>query len=75
MYTSYIRKNSTASAIIIFLVIFAIFMYIKPSFLFTEYGSIRNFGLGKRNCTILPIWLFVIIAAITAYLLILCYLR
>jgi hypothetical protein len=75
MYRAYIKKNSTASAIIIFLVIFAIFMYLKPAFLFTEHGSIRNFGLGKRNCTILPIWLFVIIAAITAYLLILCYLR
>jgi hypothetical protein len=75
MYKTYIKNNSTSSAIIIFLVIFAIFMYIKPTFLFTDYGSIRHFGLGKRNCTILPIWLFVIIAAITAYLLILCYLR
>ena len=75
MYRTYIRKNNTSAAIIIFLVIFVIFMYIKPSFLFTQHGSIRNFGLGKRNCTVLPIWLFVIIAAITAYLVILCYLR
>ncbi len=75
MYRAYIRRNSTSAAIIIFLVIFVIFMYIKPSFLFTQHGSIRNFGLGKRNCTVLPIWLFVIIAAITAYLVILCYLR
>ena len=75
MYRAYIRKNSTSTAIVIFVVIFVIVMYIKPSFLFTKQGSIRHFGLGKRNCTILPVWLFVIIAAITAYLCILSYLR
>lgn len=75
MNKAYIKRNSTSAAIVIFLVIFVIFMYIKPNFLFTQHGSIRNFGLGKRNCTVLPIWLFVIINAITAYLIILCYLR
>ena len=71
MYKTLIRKNYISLAIIIFLLIFVSFIYIKPHFLFNKKGTIRNFGLGKRNSTILPIWLFVIITAIIAYLIIL----
>ena len=75
MYKSFIRKNNIGTTVIIFVIIFAIFIYIKPNFLFTQYGSLRQFGLGKRNGTIIPMWLFVIIIAIIAYLLVLNYLR
>tara|TARA_B100001059_G_C17691341_1_gene505116 strand:+ start:434 stop:580 length:147 start_codon:yes stop_codon:yes gene_type:complete len=47
----------------------------KPAFLFNKNGGVRHFGLGKRNSTIIPIWLFVIILAIMVYMSILCYLR
>ncbi len=72
---NFIKNHSISSAIIIFIIIFVIFTLLKPSFLFTKNGTIRNFGLGKRNATILPIWLFVIIIAIFAYLFILYYQR
>lgn len=75
MYKSLIKNNNITTAILIFLVIFTIFVYIKPNFLFTKHGSIRQFGLGKRNSTIIPVWLLVVIIAIVAYLLTLCYLR
>ena len=75
MYKSLIKNNNITTAILIFLLIFGIFIYNKPSFLFTKHGSIRQFGLGKRNATIIPIWLFVVIVSIVAYLLTLCYLR
>ena len=52
-----------------------VFMVIKPAFLFTKDGSIRHFGLGKRNSTIIPIWLFVIILAIMIYMMVLSILR
>ena len=74
MYKSFIRKNNISSAIILFLLLFILFVYIKPNFLFNKRGALRNFGLGKTNSTILPIWLLVIITAITSYLIILCYL-
>ena len=75
MYKTFIKKNSISTAIIIFLVIFIIFAYLKPHFLYAKDGSLRTFGLGKSNCTILPIWLFVIVLAIMSYLLVLHYLR
>ena len=75
MYKSLIRKNNISTAIIIFLVIFIIFAFLKPHFLYAKDGSLRTFGLGKSNCTILPIWLFVIILAIISYLVVLHYLR
>ena len=75
MYKTLIKKNSISTAIIVFLVIFIIFAYLKPHFLYAKDGSLRTFGLGKSNCTILPIWLFVIVLAIMSYLLVLHYLR
>ena len=75
MYKSLIKKHSISTAIIIFLVIFIIFAYLKPHFLYGKDNSLRTFGLGKSNSTILPIWLFVIILAIMSYLLVLYLIR
>ncbi len=67
-------KNNTINlSILLFISIFIIFIQIKPNFLYTRNGNLRTFGLGKSNCTILPIWLFVILISITSYLIILYY--
>ena len=47
----------------------------SSSFLFTKDGQIRHFGLGKKDSSIIPIWLLVIIIVIFIYMSILCYLR
>jgi len=75
MYKPFIKKHIIGTTISIFFIIYIFFIIIKPAFLFTKEGSIRHFGLGKRNSTIIPIWLFVIILAIMIYTTILCYLR
>jgi uncharacterized membrane protein YozB (DUF420 family) len=75
MYKPFIKKHVISITISIFLIIYIFFMTMKPAFLFTKEGSIRHFGLGKRNSTIIPIWLFVIILAIMIYMSVLCYLR
>ena len=74
MYKSFVKKNNTTIAIILFIIIFIIFVKLKPHFLFNRNGAIRNFGLGKSTCSILPIWLLVIIIAIVSYLFVLYYL-
>ena len=66
-----IRKNRLSVSIILFLIIFITIVHFKPSFLFNNDGSIRSFGLGKSNTSIIPIWLFGILLAILSYLLIL----
>lgn len=55
------------TSILWFLALFGIVQMTKPSFLYQPDGSIRSFGIGYRNKTILPIWLFSIILGILTY--------
>jgi len=73
MYRQFIRNNITLVAIIIFFVIFIPLQYIKPAFLYNKDGSIREFGIGYKNKTIVPLWLFSIILGIFSYLFVLYY--
>jgi len=68
---SIIRKNRLSASIILFLLVFITIVQFKPAFLFNKDGSIRSFGFGKSNTSIIPIWLFGILVAILSYLLVL----
>ncbi len=46
----------------------------KPAFIFKRDGTLREFGLGFRNKTVIPAWLLAIILAIISYLSVLYYL-
>ena len=73
MNCAFIRKNINSFAIIIFLLFFLFLNYNKPSFLYDKYGNLRQFGLGQKRKTILPIWLLSIILGILSYLIVLYY--
>jgi len=45
-----------------------------PHFLYNQDGSLREFGLGYRKKTVVPIWLVALILAILSYLCVLYYL-
>jgi hypothetical protein len=68
------RENALFASITIFIIIFVIINYYKPLFLYNNDGSIREFGIGYKNKTILPIWLFSIILGILSYIGIMYYL-
>ncbi len=74
MSRAFVRENITLVAIIIFSIVFGLTYYNKPGFLFKTDGSIRDFGVGYKNKTIMPIWLFAIILGILSYLATLYYL-
>ncbi len=74
MNNNFIRNNPVLISIILFMVIFGLIIMWKPSFLFKNDGSIREFGVGYRNKTILPIWLLVVILGILSYVFVLYYL-
>ena len=74
MLRTFTRNNTTLSAIIIFLILFIIAQMIQPAFLYNTDGSIREFGVGYKNKTILPLWLFSIILGIMSYVIVLYYL-
>jgi len=74
MLRTFARNNTTLVSIIIFLVVFGIVQMIQPSFLYNIDGSLREFGVGYKNKTILPLWLFAIVLGILSYIFVLYYL-
>ena len=75
MFKNFIIKNFTTATILIFLVVFIILITNKPTFIFKKNGQPREFGIGYKNKTIIPIWLAVIIIAIFSYLIVLYYIN
>ena len=71
---TFVRKHITAIAIIIYIIIFFVIQWIQPSFIYNEDGSLKQFGLGVRQKTVIPIWLVALITAILSYLFVLYYL-
>jgi len=74
MNKTYIRENITLISIILFVFLFGFIIMLKPSFLYNKDGSIREFGIGYKNKTILPIWLLSLILGILSYLIVMFYL-
>jgi hypothetical protein len=73
MNKTYIREHATLFAIVLFLIIFGFIQAMKPAFLYNTDGSIREFGVGYKNKTILPVWLLSIILGILCYIAVLAY--
>ncbi len=62
-----IRRNVVTIAILIYICLYLLIMYIKPSFLFNNNGSLREFGIGSRNKTIIPVWFLAIFISTLSY--------
>tara|TARA_B100000989_G_scaffold296911_2_gene281208 strand:- start:1387 stop:1632 length:246 start_codon:yes stop_codon:yes gene_type:complete len=75
MLRQFIQNNINLTTIVLFLFFFIIFIVSKPQFVFDKNGRPREFGLGYKNKTVVPIWLIIIILAIFSYLLVLYYLN
>jgi hypothetical protein len=60
-----------AMSVFIFVLTYSILVYIKPSVMFYEDGTIREFGIGYKNKTVFPIWLVAIILGALSYLFVL----
>jgi len=74
MFRQYIRRNITSVSIILFVVLFCIIQLVEPAFLYEKDGSLRQFGLGRKSKTVIPIWFVTLILAIFCYLFVLYYL-
>ena len=68
MYRNFIRENITLVSIFVFVIIFGVIQMMKPAFLYNTDGSIREFGIGYKNKTILPVWLLALVLGILSYL-------
>lgn len=71
----FIKSNITMVSIIIYITIYCIIIYIKPSFLYNKNGTLREFGIGTKNNTVIPAWLLAILISISSYFCVLYYLH
>ena len=75
MIYSFVQHNIVLCSIIVFLIVFTLLFYLKPKFLFNDDGSLKEFGIGYKNKTVFPLWVFSIVLGVLSYLLILFYVR
>jgi len=73
MYKHYVRQHAPLVAIALFVVIFGAIQAMKPSCFYNHDGSLREFGIGYKNKTILPVWLLSLVLGILCYLAVLYY--
>ena len=66
----FIKKHTISISVIIFIIIYSVLYYIKPDFIYNQDGSLREFGIGYKSKTIIPLWLLSIIIAILSYFIV-----
>ena len=68
MFNQYISREAlSVIAVFIFLILFGLINAFRPSVIYNKDLSFRRFGIGYKNKTVIPIWLFSIILAILVY--------
>ena len=68
MFNQYISREAlSVIAVFIFLILFGIINAFRPSIIYNKDLSFRRFGIGYKNKTVIPIWLFTIVLAILVY--------
>ena len=71
MFNQYISREALSIiAVFLFLILFGIINAFRPSIIYNKDLSFRRFGIGYKNKTVIPIWLFSIILAILIYVLV-----
>lgn len=63
-----IKSNRLMYSVLLFLALFSIVHFLKPGLIYNENGGFRQFGLGYKQKTVIPIWIISIVLAITCYL-------
>jgi uncharacterized RDD family membrane protein YckC len=73
MNPQWVRHNKVSVAILLYVALFAIINVVQPSFIYNPDGSLKNFGVGYRSKTIIPVWLISMFLAIIAYFSVMYY--
>lgn len=69
MFNQYISREAlSVIAVFIFLILFGLINAFRPSVIYNKDLSFRRFGIGYKNKTVIPIWLFSVILAILVYI-------
>ena len=69
----WVRHNKIIVSIVIFVILFSLVNVLKPAFMYNPDGSIKEFGVGYRKKTIIPVWLISVKLAIISYFFVVAY--
>jgi len=75
MNRNFLQTNVVMVAIILYIVAYGLIIMVRPSFLYKSDNTLRQFGIGYKNKTILPMWLLAFIMGVVCYLAVLYYLE
>ena len=67
----FVQNNIVVISISIFITSYTLIVMFKPHFLYNKDGSLREFGLGFKKKTVVPVWLLSILLGILSYYVIL----
>jgi len=70
----FVRYHKLNVTIFLFLVLFTLVHLLKPGLVYEKDGSFREFGVGYRHKTVIPIWVVSIVLAILSYVAVSWYL-
>ena len=59
--------NHLTMAILLFIILFTVIHMYKPVLIYNTDGSLRQFGIGYRKKTVVPLWLVTILLAILTF--------
>jgi hypothetical protein len=62
-----IYENKVMVTILLFIVLLSVIHSLKPRIIYNEQGGFRQFGIGYKQKTIVPIWIASICLAILCY--------
>ena len=65
-----LRNNRLMISIFVFLFLISIIHWTKPKLMYNEQGGFRQFGIGYKQKTVVPIRIASILLAILSYLVI-----
>jgi hypothetical protein len=66
-----IRSGYRMWVVTVYLFLVSAFLYLKPAVAFGEEGRIRPFGTGDRQKTVFPLWWWMFVLAVVAYVIVL----
>jgi hypothetical protein len=69
----FISSHIVLVSILLYIFCFIVILIYKPHFFYNYDGSLKQFGIGYKNKTILPIWLLSLVLGIFCYLLVMYY--
>jgi hypothetical protein len=70
----FVRYHKLNVTIFLFLFLFTLVHLLKPGLVCEKDGSFREFGVGYRHKTVIPIWVVSIVLAILSYIAVSWYL-